>query len=687
MAELGAFAVVVALVASAWAAVAGALAHRRGREAFLRSAEGALWGALLALTVALGILAYLFLARDFSVESVAQYSDTTLSPVMTVAAVWAGQEGSLLLWTWMLGGTAALVPALHRRRHPALLPAAVAVVAVVLVLFTALVAVASNPFTRLDFVPSEGAGLNPMLIHWAQVLHPPATFLGYVGFTVPFAFALAALATGRLDSEWLRASRPWMIAAWILLGIGIVLGARWAYTELGWGGYWAWDPVENVSLLPWLIATVFLHTAVLQERRGKLRVANLVAAIAAFVLTLFATFLVRSGVAASVHAFAESPAGRYFLVAIVLAVVVAAGLVSWRLPRLRDRGARIGGLSRETLLVLTAALLVAYTLVILWGTLFPVLASAVQGRELSVDPPFFDAVSVPVAVLLLALLGPGPLVGWRRTSHAGLRRGLVAPAAAALVAGAVAAIVDAGRSPVTVAVTALAAFALAGIVIDLSRGVRDGRARELGSLAAVRSAFARHPRRYGGAVAHLGIVVLVVGLALDGAYRVDDQLDLALGEATTFEGYTVTLAALDTEAGMDRSALTATLEVERDGSRVGALSTERYLEGRMEQPRTEVGVLTRWHEDLYAVLGDVDVEAQVAQIELHRHPGLLWIWVGSVFTLLGGLLAVWPYRRHPAGEPTADRVRGRDEASALAGARGQAAEPVPAGGERSEGVS
>jgi cytochrome c-type biogenesis protein CcmF len=660
MAELGTFTVLLALAAALWAVAAAVVGQRRHRPALVHAAGSGLQVAAGALTVSYGVLITLFVTRDFSVRYVAEYSDSHLPLAYTVAAAWAGQDGSLLLWAWMLAGVAVLVLHRHRRRHPELLPTVLAVLAAVLVLFVGLVATVSNPFSRLPFVPEDGAGLNAMLQNWGQLYHPPATFLGYVGFAVPFAFAIAALVTGRLDTEWLRASRVWMVGSWVLLGLGILLGARWAYTELGWGGYWAWDPVENVSLLPWLTATAYLHSAVLQERRGTLRTFNLVLAVATFALTLFGTFLVRSGVASSVHAFAQSSAGTYLLAGIGATVLVAAGLIAWRLPALRSPRATERALTREQLLLATDVLLLVFTLAVLWGTLFPILTRTVQGREVTVGEPYYELMTIPFAVLLLVLLALGPAVAWRRASRRGVTARLATPLTVGVVVAALAAVLDGGRHPLTIAVLGLSATAVTTLAAEVRRGVRAHhpvgvRAR----LAAAGRLLPRNPRRYGGMLAHLGLVLLIVGVALDVTYRTDQRHELDVGEAVAVGGYLLTLDQLDSEIGSTRMSIAATLDVQRasSGRSVGTLTTERYLGVNQDQPRTHVGVRSLVREDVYVVLEDVDVEAQRAGFHVYLHPGVLWLWVGGGVLLLGGTLAIWPYRRR-----TDEAVTPRDAA-------------------------
>jgi cytochrome c-type biogenesis protein CcmF len=647
MAELGTFSLLLAVAAAAWAVGAAALGVRR--ETFLRSAEGALRGALLSLTVASVVLVALFLTRDFSVRYVAEYSDLALSTPYTVAAFWAGQDGSLLLWAWLLAGLAVHTARRHRWRDPELLPVVVLTLAAVLLVITALVAFTSNPFERLGFVPDDGAGLNAMLQNWGQLYHPPATFAGYVGFTVPFAFAVAALVTGRLDDRWIRTVRVWMVVSWLLLTFGILLGARWAYTELGWGGYWAWDPVENASLLPWLTATAYLHSAVVQERRGKLKVWNVSLVIATFVLTIFATFLVRSGVASSVHAFAESSAGMYLLGVVVAVVVASALLVVWRLPMLRGHRDPIAPVSREAAFVLTNLLLVGFTLVVFWGTLYPVIMSVVRGTDVTVGAPFFDRMSVPFGLLLLAVLAVCPVVAWRRASARGLGRRVAVPFGVGLVVGAVAAVLDGGSNVVTVLVVSLSAFALVTIASAFWQALRVHRS-ERATGVAVGHLFARNPRRWGGAVVHLGIVLLIVGVALDATYRSDERITLTVDETGTVGGYALTFASLDSEMSANRAALSATLAVAREGSGrpLGTIVTERSLLANQDQPRTSVGVRSLLREDVYVILEEVDVDSRTASFNVFLHPGVLWLWVGGGLLMLGGVLAVWPYRGRPA---------------------------------------
>jgi cytochrome c-type biogenesis protein CcmF len=653
MAEFGTFTILLALAAAVWSAVAAWLGFRRSDTRFVRSAEAGLHGALLSLTVSAGVLWTLFLTRDFSVRYVAEYSDQHLSIPLTISAFWAGQNGSLLFWAWVLAGAATLVTVRYRHRARELMPVAVLVLALVLVAFTALVALTSNPFERLGFTPADGAGLNPMLQNWGMIYHPPATFLGYIGFTVPFAFAVAALVTGRLDSEWVRLVRPWVLWSWILLGIGIILGARWAYTELGWGGYWAWDPVENVSLLPWLTATAYLHTAVLQERRGKLRVWNLALVFVTFALTVFGTFLVRSGVASSVHAFAESSAGIYLLGLIVAVIVAGVVLITWRVPDLRDSSASIGGLSRETLIVVTNGVLLLFTLAIFWGTLFPVITSTVQGREATVGEPYFELVTMPVTWALLVLFGLAPAVAWRRARAHGLQHRLLLPVAAALITGVVTAVLDGGSHRLTILTLSLAAFAIVTILLEFHRGVhRHGLAEPREHLPRATELFRRDPRRYGGAVVHLGMVLLIIGVALDVTYRSDERHTMTVGESVEVGRYTLTFEDLTSEITQSRMSLAATLGVaRRSGGDAGSLTTERYLNVNQQDPRTAVGVRSLVTEDVYVILQEVDIDSETASFSIHLHPGVLWLWVGSGLVVLGGLLAL--LRRHREPDDTA----------------------------------
>jgi cytochrome c biogenesis factor len=419
---LGNFALLLGLIAAGYAVVVGVVGVRSGREEPVRSAEGAMKAAAVSLSVAALALTVLLLRKDFRVEYVAQYTSRDLSVFYTIGAFWAGQAGSLLLWAWTLSLIGVGVIFQNRARNRDLMPWVTVTLGVVLAFFAVLVTFYANPFRTLPVAPADGQGLNPLLQNYGQWVHPIALYLGFVGFTVPFAFAVGALATGKLGDRWIRSVRKWALWAWVLLTAGILFGARWAYVELGWGGYWAWDPVENASLLPWLVGTAYLHSVVVQEKRGMLRVWNVSLAVAAFAMSIFGTFLTRSGIISSVHAFAESSMGPLLIGFTFLTVAVGTALIVWRLPALRASGRITSVVSREASFLLTNLLFVGMTIVVLWGTIYPIVSEAVRGVEISVGQPFFNALMAPLAIVTIALVGTCPLLPWRHASGRHLKR-------------------------------------------------------------------------------------------------------------------------------------------------------------------------------------------------------------------------------------------------------------------------
>lgn len=657
MVTLGRFAVLLSLGASLWAAAAAFRGARRGREELTRSAEGALYATATALSVAAAALVYALVTRDFSVAYVADYSSRSLSLLYTVGAFWAGQAGSLLLWAWALSLYAAVVVYRNRVRNRHLMPWVVGVLGSVTALFAFLVAFLSNPFERLPFALPDGQGLNPLLQNYGQMIHPVTVYLGFVGFTVPFAFCIAALATGRLDDGWTTTVRRWTLWAWLALTAGIILGARWAYVELGWGGYWAWDPVENASLLPWLTGTAYLHSVMVQERKGMLRVWNVSLAVATFALALFGTFLTRSGVVSSVHAFASSPIGPFLIGAVFVVVAVSGGLIAWRLPELRSTATLESVASRESSFLLNNLLLVGMAFAVLWGTVFPIIARAVRGVEMTVGAPFFNAVMSPMGIALLALVGFCPLLAWRKTSMARLRRNFVAPLGTGAATAVVLFVLGAGKRPGALLVASLAAFVAATIVAELYRGARARRRLKAESWsAAVTGLFSRNPRRYGGFVIHLGVVVLLLGIAVNVAYKTDHRATLAVGESTRIAGYELVLSSLQTQETSARFGTVATLAVRRasDGKPLGSVLAQRFFYENQDQPTTEVGIRATPGEDLYVILEAADPAQGQASLRLLLNPGVLWIWVGGLLMLTGGLLAARqehrPLRETSVGE-------------------------------------
>ena len=657
MTLLGDFALLLALIAGGWTVVIGFAGARTGREETIRSAEGAMKAAALALTVAAGSLAVLLLQKDFSVEYVAQYTSRSLSVFYTVGAFWAGQAGSLLLWAWVLALIGAAVVFQNRARNRDLMPWVTVTIGVVIVFFTILVTFYANPFDTLPVAPADGQGLNPLLQNYGQWVHPIALYLGFVGFTVPFAFAVAALVTGRLGDRWIRTVRRWTLWAWVLLTAGILFGARWAYVELGWGGYWAWDPVENASLLPWLVGTAYLHSVVVQEKRGMLKVWNVALAIGAFAMSIFGTFLTRSGIVSSVHAFAESSMGPLLLGFAFLSVVIGTALIVWRLPLLRASG-RVGSLvSREAAFLLTNLLFVGMTIVVLWGTIYPIVSQAVRGVEVSVGPSFFQALMAPLTIVLIALVGACPLLAWRRASGKHLKRNFTVPLSVGATTFVVLTVLNRGAHTLVVLVLALGAFVLATVTMEMYRGLAARHLHHGESWPrALLNLFAFTPRRYGGPIIHAGVVVMLAGIAFNVGLKEEREAQLSVGESLEVAGTTVTFEDLVFEQTPVKFALIGTFRAtDADGNDLGTIRAEQ-AEFEGQQRVTEVGMRSTLASDLYVVMNNVDPTERIATVLVFHEPAVFWIWTGMVIIVLGGILAAWPWRTDRASRVGAEEL-------------------------------
>jgi cytochrome c-type biogenesis protein CcmF len=579
-ASLGSVALPLAFLTAVFAAVAGLLA-RHGDERWLVVSRRSVYALCGLLTLCVVLIEIAFAGDDFSLRIVQQHSSLETPAFYKLAAMWSSQEGSLLLWAWVLSIAASAALYATRSRLRELVPYATAVMAAIAAFFTGLMLFAGgvNPFATLSPAPGDGIGLNPLLQHPSMMIHPPMLYSGYVAFTIPFAFAIGALVTRRLDADWIRATRRFALIAWAFLGLGLLLGARWSYTELGWGGYWAWDPVENAALMPWLCGTAFLHSIMVQEKRGMLKVWNASLIVATFSLALLGTFLVRSGVLQSIHAFGDSTVGPYILGLIAVVLVGSAALITSRLDDLRSEK-RIDSLaSREAVFLVNNLLLVALCVAIFWGTFFPLISELFTGEKSSLAAPWFDRYTTPLAVALVLFTGVGPLLAWRRVSWASARRMFLPPiAAAALTAVVLAIFTDAAQSPWALALFALAAFALTGLAQEFWRGATARRALAGGSLpAALVGIVTRNRRRYGGYIVHIGVVVLLVGVAASSSFQTKRDVSLSPGESTVVHGRTITYER--PTVGIDREALTfgAVLAVRDGGHHTVLHPSRRYF--------------------------------------------------------------------------------------------------------------
>jgi cytochrome c-type biogenesis protein CcmF len=548
--------------------------------------------ALAALmTIAWVIVEAAFLRNDFSFNVVASHSSTTTPTFYKLAAPWSSQEGSLLLWVWLLSLWSSLVLFLTRRRVREIAPYATAVLLGFGAFFTSLAAFFANPFTTSVNPPAEGTGLDPLLLHPSMMIHPPMLYSGYTLMAIPFAFAVGALLTGRLSSEWISVSRRFALAAWLFLGIGIVLGARWSYTELGWGGYWAWDPVENAALMPWLCTTAFIHSIMIQEKRGMLKVWNVSLVLGSGTLAILGTFLVRSGVLDSIHAFGASTLGVPFVSLLAVMIVAGIGLALWRRDQLRSESQLDSLLSREAVFLLQNMVLVAMAFVVFWITFFPLISQAITGTKVSVGPPAFRPFIVPLALVLVGLAGIGPIIAWRRATVANLRRNFALPLLSGfvtlvvlLVAGGVSA------RPFALIMFALGAFVLATVAQELWRGAGARRAmtHESPPVAMLRL-IRRNRRRYGGYIVHAGLAVLLIGVAASSSFQHSRDVMLAPGQHATVDGYLVRYVRPTMSATAQKISFGAVLEVSKRGKHVTTLRTTRGFYPSQDATQGPVG--------------------------------------------------------------------------------------------------
>lgn len=645
MSTLGSFSLLLAFILSVYAVLAFLLGVKVKSSKWIESGQNTVFAITGLLTLAVLVLIYAFIVHNFQIQYVAEHSSKSLPIIYRLSAFWAGQEGSLLLWGWLLAVFASLVLFQNRRRNRELVPYVLAVMMGISLFFLALLVFVDRPFQELAFFPADGRGLNPLLQNPGMILHPPTTYLGYVGFTVPFAFAIAALLTGRLGDIWIKSTRRWTLFSWFFLGIGNLLGAQWAYVELGWGGYWAWDPVENASLLPWLVATAYLHSVMIQERRGMLKVWNMVLIILTFTLTLFGTFLVRSGILSSVHSFAVSPLmGGLFLSFIAVVLIFSFILLVNRLALLKSENELDSLLSRESTFLFNNLILLGAAFAIFWGTIFPLISEAVRGVKITVGPPFYNQIMVPIGLVLLLLTGICPLISWRKASGKNLRRNFLYPLIIAAIGGIV--ILAWGvRHPYALISYILSIFVAATIIIEFVRGSKARRKmRREGYLKSFFNLTRGNKRRYGGYIIHIGIVLLFVGITGSSAFKVEKVETLAKGESLTIKNYQLKYEDFSSYPTESKQVTTVTLSVYREGKKVATLRPAKNLFRNQEQPTTEVAIRSTLREDLYVILAEYDQDGRVT-LKVLINPLVMWMWIGGFVLSGGAIIVMWPDKR------------------------------------------
>lgn len=629
-------------VLAGYASLAAFMGGRWRNQRMIASAERAAVALFVITSIIMAALVYAFVTRDFSLEYVAHYSSRTLPMFYTISAVWAGQSGSLLLWAWMLTLFAAIVVWQNRHKNRELMPYVLGTILFTAFFFFGLMVYATSPFKLLPRPVADGSGLNPMLQNVGMIMHPPTLYVGYVGFVVPFAFAIAAMLTKKLDVQWIRTTRRWTLFSWLFLTLGNLFGAKWAYVELGWGGYWAWDPVENASFMPWLTATAFLHSVMIQEKRGMLKVWNLVLIILTFALTIFGTFITRSGIISSVHSFGVSNLGPLFLIFLGAILLISFGLVWLRWPQLRSENRLDAILSRESSFLFNNLFLVGMTFAVFWGTIFPVISEAVRGVKITVGPPFFNHVNVPIGLALLALTGICPLIAWRKASERNLRRSFTIPLSAGLLAAG-ALYLFGVRSIYPLMSFAIAAFVMTTIIFEFYYGTAArARVAQQNFVRAFWDLLMRNKRRYGGYIVHIGVVMIFVGITGSSAFQKETSASLLPGESMQIANYTFHYQSLQDRSTEHAQVMAAAMVVEKNSQPLLIMYPERQKH-RNHDVVSEVAIRQTPKEDLYVILANFDAN-QRAQFKVLIIPLVSWIWMGGVVMIVGTLIAMGPDR-------------------------------------------
>ena len=642
--QLGSLLLIVGLVVAVYGIAAAAIGARLGHWEWVASAYRAVFWLLGLVTVAALLLVTGLITYDFSIAYVARNTLRGTPLYYRVTALWGSLEGSLLLWQWLLSLFSASVVFSLRRKLRETMPYAVAVLLTVSAFFLFIMVVPADPFRSQFPVPTDGRGLNPLLLTTSMIFHPVFLYLGFVGFTVPFAFAIGALITGRFGEEWIVATRRWTVMAWYFLTVGILIGGWWAYTTLGWGGYWAWDPVENASFMPWLLGTAFLHSVMIQEYRNMLKAWNVTLIILTFAMTMFGTFLTRSGIISSVHAFSNSSLGAYFLIFIGLLLLFSVAALVYRLDDLRGQAELDSMLSRETTFLANNVILVAITFTIFLGTIFPVLAEAVRGVKVSVGAPFFNKVTVPLAYALLLLMGVGPLIAWRRASWDNLKRNFTYPLAAAVV-------VALGglfwtHNPYALISFSICAFVTGTIILEFYKGVLARRKLAPGTSVpqALWALFARNRRRYGGFVVHFGVVVTILGITVSSNFSIEKEVRVTRGEVVHVGGYDLRYDGRRAYNETYRQVVWTDFTVMREGRTITTLAAGKSFHPNEQQPIVQVGIRSTPWEDLYLILGGVEPDGSSATLKVMVNPMVMWIWIGGLIITLGALITIIPSR-------------------------------------------
>lgn len=646
MENLGSLALLLAFCLAIFSLVSAIAGAWRKNLYLIAAAQRSTYAMWLMVTTASGLLLYAILNGDYRIAYVVQHSNQAMPVMYKIAAWWGGQEGSLLFWSWILATYTAVVTFQNRKTYQPQIPYVMAVLLATQIFFLTLNNFLVPPFSVLAIgqgivSPADGQGLNPLLQYWTMAIHPPMLYLGYVGFTVPFAFAIGSLITKSPGDAWIHTTRRWTLVTWLFQTIGITLGMGWAYSVLGWGGYWGWDPVENASLLPWITSTAFLHSVMMQEKKGMMKVWNIVLISATFFLCIFGTMLTRSGLVSSVHAFAVSSIGNWFVTFLALGIAGTTWLILDRLEFLKTESHLESVVSRESAFLFNNLVLLASCFAVLWGTLFPVISEAVTGEKISVDAPFFNKVNIPIGLFLIFLTGVGPLVAWRRSSIDSLQKNFLWPLV--VMGGVMAGCFGGGiRSAYALMSFGLCAFVTATVGIEFFKGsVAIQHKDSIGFIPAMVELTHRNTRRYGGYLVHMGIVLMFIGFT-GAAFNKDVTVDAAMGKSFEVGRYKLTVTDLKDGENDNYAWMKAAVDISVDGKTIDTRYPERRIYKASRQPTSEVAVRRRLHEDLYLNFAALANQGQGAVIQAYVFPLVSWIWVGFWVVFFGTLICLIP---------------------------------------------
>ena len=625
------------------------LYNKNGDERLFLTGQRLALGISFFVFLATFILAYQLVQSNFDIDYVARYTSLETPVVYKISALWAGQSGSLLFWLFILSIYTTIVILQNQQKHNSLMPWVIITLAIVQMFFLVLTNYVTNPFkpTDADFIVSNGNGLNPLLQNVTMATHPPTLYLGYVGFSVPFGFAISAMINRDTSPLWIQSIRRWALVSWLFLSIGIILGGWWAYRELGWGGYWAWDPVENASFMPWLTATAFVHSIIIQEKKDMLRVWNMALIIITFTLCIFGTFLTRSGVMSSVHSFTGSSLGPIFLTFVFSIMIISFGMMYFRRNELRSTKKMESFTSRESGFLFNNMVFVVMCFAVFWGTLFPVFSEAIRGTKITVGPPFFNQINIPIGLILLALTGIGPLLAWRKTGKKSLIRNFTFPIITGLIVAILLLII--GLRGAVVISFSLGAFVTATITTEFTRGIQARRKKFNESIiTALIKIVSKNRSRYGGYVVHLGIVFMFVGFT-GHAFDQEKEFSLKVGESNHVAGYNFKLIQMSETERPNHYAWISDLRVTNDeGKFVTNLHPEKRIyfhrnpDPNRRQPHSELDIYTTMNRDIYSIFSDVDSENSVAFIKIMVNPLVQWVWLGGYILVFGTIVALWP---------------------------------------------